>query len=501
MLRRTAAHCTELAHITLGSLYVFLTYLSMRLLFLPLIPLIHLGRVTRYDTLVERCPMPFLAGSSALAAYFSSRGNLPFGDSVLCVVGGTAAWLFLIHTAGVAYSTATRNPGRIDEFDATVASRWPDRWYARHMKQPLNAIYVRRILCNSIVMIPAALAVILPGELSFYSVVLFAMADMFTGMIHESIDHSDLHNNLFAHRHLPRGRTKAVFWLTHKYLRLVLNPFCLRIPHFYRVQHVFIHHAENNGVHDNQTTIFRDRTSFFDFSKHCLAMALSWSFALDVYAYLRSRRNRKQCRLLLLGFAFWFGTLGLIASYNPAAAIFFLVFRFTAGVGVAASSYFWHGLADPDDPENLHLNTVNLVPTGTDTPETAELHVRHHERSAEHFTRQIAIGHSDHERWRKAGVLSLSIMLAEPTLLLKALLARRYDIVADLVVVDEQVQRDDLMRLIAHRTRALHAKPRGVLYQRVDRFCANLMVTYLLPGGLPPLTGAGAETPMDASAS
>jgi hypothetical protein len=487
MLGRAASHCAEFLHLTVATLYVVTTYVLMRLLFVPLIPFIHFGRVSRYDNLVERFPMPFLVGSIALVAFFAARGNLPFGAGMAQIIIGTTVWLLLLHTAGVAYTAATRNPARAEDFAAEINSRWPDRWYARHMKQPLNAIYIRRMITNSIMMVPAMLAIVVPGEISIYSVVYFALADIFTGMVQESIDHSDMHNNLFSRRHLPRGAPRAVLWLTNRYLRLFLNPVCLRIPHFYRVQHVLIHHAENNGVRDTQTTIFRDRTSFFDFCRHSLTMALSWSLALDVYAYLRSKRNVRQCRLLLLGLAFWFAALGLIALYNPAAALFFLLYRFTAGIGVAASSYFWHGLADPDQPENIHLNTVNLVPAEPGTPDTAELHVRHHERSAEHFSRQIAIGHADHERWREAGVLSLSIAAAEPTIFLKALLARRFDIIANLTVTGEDVKREDLLKVIEHRTKALNAKPRGVLYRRLDRFGALVLARYLLPGGMPPL--------------
>ena len=48
----------------------------------------------------------------------------------------------------------------------------------------------------------------------------------------------------------------------------------IRVPEFYRIQHVYVHHVEGNGPDDTQSTMAYDRTSFLDFSRHALLQGL-----------------------------------------------------------------------------------------------------------------------------------------------------------------------------------------------------------------------------------
>lgn len=490
MLRRAGLNILEVLHISVAGVYAVLAVVLNTVLVQVgtalLLPFLYLCKAVGYEDFIRRHPMPLLIFSIPVVAYFAAQGHFPFGTDILHIVAGSVVWLFFLYTALMANFVAAAFPSQVDQFEATIASRWPERWYARHMKKPINAIYLRRVITNSLVLIPAGLAMILPGELSAYSVIFFALGFAFTGTAQETTDHSDMHNNLFARRHLPRGGARLVFWLTNKYLRLVLNVFSLRPPHFYRAQHLYIHHVENNGVRDTQTTVLHDRTSFFDFCRYCLRLALSWTFAVDVYAYLRRKRNLRQCRLLLVGMLAWYGVLVLIALHNPAAAVFFFVYRFLSGVVLAQNINFWHALADPDYPEDLYKNSLNLVPDLPVTAGMAEMHVLHHERSSAHFVRVINFADEQHQRWQAAGALSFSIAAAEPVIFTKALLARRFDVLADLAAMGEGITREELLRVIQHRTRAVSEKKRGDLYHRLDRRCANWWATYLMPGKLAP---------------
>jgi hypothetical protein len=493
MGRNVVSHVLQPLHIAIASLYavvsVVVIFGIVRVAMLLSVPLMYVGRITRYNDFVRRSPILCLIGSVAPTAWFAAQGPLPFGPDPLHIVVGSIGWLFALYTVLISYLAAGENPADRSQWEATIASRWPDRWYFRHMKRPPNAIIVRFLVINSILMIPAAAAVIAPGALSVYSVFFFVLALLYTGLPHEIVDHEDLHSNIFEWRHLPRGISRSVLWSTSRYLRLILNPVCLRVPHFYRLQHVYIHHGENNGLGDIQSTLRFDRTSGFDFCRYALMMGLSWTAALDVHEYFRKKGNIRQCRLLMLGFALWFAALGLIALHNPAAAVFFLALRFMLGVNLALNIYFWHGLADPDDPENICLNTVNLVPV-PGAPRK-DLHVLHHEQSGVPFARRSDAQKEkeDFERWKNAGVLSLPVNMP-PTLMTQALLAKRFDVIARFVVGREDMRQEELVTLIERRTRPLHEKKRTEIYRWLDRRFAMLMATWLLPGKLPPVAEA-----------
>jgi hypothetical protein len=472
------------AHTAVAAAYVVACQLAMRLLLLPFAPVAFLSRLGGLDAAARRFPMATLTLTVPPVTWVAGFGpGSPFGPGLPAILLGTVAWLFLLHLLAIAYTTAAQTPTDPRDYEATVAERWPDRWYARYMRNPANAVYVRTLVVNSIVRIPTVAALIWPGHVSLYAVVFFVIVDLRSGMAHEVLDHADIHNALFSRRHLRPGLAKLILWLTGGYLRLVLNLAYLRVPHFYRVQHVYVHHVENNGTLDTQTTLFRDRTSFFDFCKHALTYALSWSFAIDVYRHQKRRNNRRECRLLVTGFAVWVLVLALVAAFNPWAAAFFFLYRFLGGPGSAMESYFQHGLVDAGDPDNVYTNTVNWVVHAPSTPAAGDfLHVRHHLRSGEHFSRQLQMTGEDERIWAERGVLALGHGI-DSSLLLRALLQRRFDVISRHVVPlnGDRPDEAELRALIERRTRPVAAVPHGRFYRAADAFCARLFVNYLLP--------------------
>ncbi|HEV7368130.1 fatty acid desaturase [Arenibaculum sp.] len=498
MDRPSTSPAATFAHTATAVAYVVVCQLALRLVLLPFAPVAHLSRLGGLDAAARRFPATALALTVPPVTWVAASGwASPFGPDPSAILLGTVVWLFLLHLLGVAYTAAAQTPTDPRAYEAAVAGRWPDRWYARHLRTPANAIYVRTLVVNTIVRIPAVAALIWPGHVGLYAVAFFVIVDLRSGMAHEVLDHADIHNNLFSRRHLRPGFPKLVLWLTGGYLRLVLNLAYLRVPHFYRVQHVYVHHVENNGTLDTQTTLLRDRTSFFDFCKHALAYALSWSFALDVYRHQKRRNNARECRLLVTGFAAWLLVLALVATVNPGAAGFFLLYRFLGGPGSAMESYFQHGLVDAADPDNVYTNTVNWVVHDPSTPAAGDfLHVRHHLRSGEHFSRQLQMSQEDERAWAGRGVLALGHGI-DSSLLLQALLSRRFDLISRYVVPLDGARpgEAELCDLIERRTRPVAAVPHGRFYRAADAYAARLFLKYLLPADAPPPAPAGPEAP------
>ena len=63
----------------------------------------------------------------------------------------------------------------------------------------------------------------------------------------------------------------------------------IRMPEFYRIQHVYVHHVEDNGPDDTQSTMAYDRTSFLDYSRHALVQGLDLLTGCLVIPYLRAQ--------------------------------------------------------------------------------------------------------------------------------------------------------------------------------------------------------------------
>ena len=130
---KQAAQCLmEPVHIVLAAVYTVLATVLLvvlvRLLFALLFPFMYLGSRTGYDSIVSRFPVCFLIGGVAVVSFFAAQRGLPFGPGTLQILAGTVFWLFALYTVISAYHAASEVPPRFDQYEATIASRWPDRW-------------------------------------------------------------------------------------------------------------------------------------------------------------------------------------------------------------------------------------------------------------------------------------------------------------------------------------------------------------------------------------
>lgn len=468
-----------MAHVFFSVLYVASYFVFARILPLIFLPGFLFSKLTRLDKLAALFPFSTLVVSVIPVAYMAGYGvSYPFGTDMISNYAGAVAWLILLNIMRVAYMKAILMPSAtIGNFEILVNQRWPEVWYAKHLKRKTDAVFVRPLIANSVLLIPAVAALILPGIVTIYSAFFFVFCVLLSGHAHEGMDHIDLHNNLFRSRHL-KGRVKIVVFLTNKYLRYLLNPMCCRIPGYYRTQHIYIHHVENNGVNDNQTTVFRDRASFFDFCAHALSIGLSYSFALDVYAYFRRRGKLKLCRSMTWGLLSWYLGLVSIAFFNPGAAIVVFITRFFIGVEIASANYIWHGFVDISDPENIYKNTVNVVKK--DFPTIGALHVRHHVYGGENWAEQC---HASAETARASEKNHALVFNAvHPNVLLKALWMKDFRHLASILFsldkasVEARVQGE----LLQSRTRPLVLRQRSKRYHDWDGYIGAFFSRYML---------------------
>ena len=73
---------------------------------------------------------------------------------------------------------------------------------------------------------------------------------------YEITDHINIHNRIFN----PKARCVAtqrrrILEACHIYFDKVLTLLSARVPDYYRIQHVYVHHVEENGPDDTQSTM------------------------------------------------------------------------------------------------------------------------------------------------------------------------------------------------------------------------------------------------------
>ena len=477
------------AHTALAVLFVAVHFLFERLVSLVLITGGALERASGLNRFVARAPLLWLAGAALSAALIGAGAIAPPASwpPLLQHAALSTVWLLLMYLLVVSHFFSAAFPA-LDDVDATVSARWPDRWYARHLRTPRDSLFARPLIANALVMLPLAAAVLLPDRLSAFAALSYVTMLAIAGLTHETLDHTDIHNNLFVPAKASPPLARATVHATRIFLRGVLNPLYCRIPSFYRTQHVYVHHVENNGVADVQSTLKYDRTSFFDFCHFALHCGLSFSFALDVARYLLRRRKRRPLRRLLLGTLAWFALLVAIALHNPAAALLLFAARFFSGTLVAVNAYLWHGLADAHDAgaDDLSVGSINVKAGDGGAP--GSLHLRHHQRMSEHWSRQYVLTPDDQQAASDRGALTLYPTASN--LFLKALWARRFDLIAASVAAPGQraLDADALQRLIEQRTRACAtAPPPSARRRQADAVCGRWFARYVMPGGaLPP---------------
>ena len=478
----------EIAHIATAVSFVAVYFVFERLVSSVLVAGSLLERASGINRFVARAPMWWLAAAAVSAAAIGTGWIAPPADwpwqARIPLLG--AAWLLLMYLLVVAHFFSTSFPP-LDDVEPTIAARWPDRWYAVHLRTRSNALFVRPLLANAIVMLPLAAAVLWPGRLSMFTALSYVTMLAIAGLTHETLDHTDIHNNLFAPAAGSPRSARLAMRATHTFLRGVLNLLFCRIPSFYRTQHIYVHHVENNGIADVQSTLRYDRTSFFDFCLFALSCGISFSFAFDVARYLAQRRKRRALRRLAAGLGIWYALLAAIALYHPAAAALLFAARFFSGTLVALNAYLWHGLADAADPDagELCVGSVNVKAGDGGAP--GSLHLHHHQRMSEHWSRQYVLSPADQQSTSDRGALTMYPTASN--LFLKALWARRFDVIAGRIVPPEQRAPDDetLLQVIEQRTRACNTTAPAAWRQHCDAACGRWFARYVMAGGaLPP---------------
>src|SRR4029077_14736355 len=226
------------------------------------------------------------------------------------------------------YLVYTQIPDSFEGLRESIASRPIDRWFASVLPNPIDAIFVRIWLASTIGIIPVSVVLMLPWTINYLAIVGYCGVLLLVQFPLEVTDHTNIHNRIFNPKPDASPRTKAILDACRINFDYVLTLLAARVPDHYRIQHVYIHHVEDNGPDDTQTTMPYDRTSFLDFSRQAFWQGLDLITGYAIIPYLRKKDKTRQLREFVRGLSIWYAFIIVITLFNPVASGLIVLSRF-----------------------------------------------------------------------------------------------------------------------------------------------------------------------------
>lgn len=268
--------------------------------------------------------------------------------------------------------------------EASMAEHPVERWLAPKLNHRIDAIFGRVWIANTLVMFPLTVLVILPSTFNYF--VIFAHATcLLLGLFpQEIVEHQNTHTRVFSPKPGLNKRDKMILTVLQFHFEYVLALLTARAPDFYRVQHVYVHHVEDNGPLDTHTTLPYYRTSFLDFSRHAFWQSIDLVTGVRLVSYLVKKGKTRQLRDVVSGLVVWWSFILAVAIFNPLGAAYLFISRLLGGTYITLITFYQHGLVDPADPEPSHGHTTDFVRHDHGNL-GFDYHVEHHHRPARHW--------------------------------------------------------------------------------------------------------------------
>ena len=432
-------------------------------------------------SLIKRQPLAWLIASTGLTATLTQTvpGFFPDYSNPREVLLEISLWLSLGLLAR-AYLLYTEYDDTFDGLNASIANHPLEGWLARVLHHPIDAVFTRVWVANSVLMIPLATLLILPNTINYFVIVAYATALLLGQFPQEVLEHTNIHTRIFSPKVGASPRIKALLKALQLYYEYIFALLTCRVPGFYRVQHVYVHHVEDNGPLDTQTTMPYDRTSFFDFSRHAFWQGLDLVSGGLLIGYLKKKGKTRQIREVVHGLTIWYAVLLTVAVFNPIAAVYLFLSRFLGGTFITLVTFYQHGLVDPDEAHEVHAHTIDYA--GSEHGNLGfDYHVEHHQRPARHWSHYYEEFTRAAEKDDGHPAIVMQKDQFGPLALVAALWRKDYPAIARYARLRDvpEDNAEELARIVRERARPIGASERSGIPARVDAVVTRLMAVAL----------------------
>jgi fatty acid desaturase len=415
----------------------------------------------------------WLTGASVAIALLTqtTEGFFPNYAHPTDVLDELGVWFSLGFFARV-YLIYTQIPDTFEGLRESIASRPIDRWFASVLPNPIDAIFVRIWLASTIGIIPVSVVLMLPWTINYLAIVGYCGVLLLVQFPLEVTDHTNIHNRIFNPKPDASPRTKAILDACRINFDYVLTLLAARVPDHYRIQHVYIHHVEDNGPDDTQTTMAYDRTSFLDFSRHAFWQGLDLITGYAIIPYLRKKDKTRQLREFVRGLSIWYAFIIVITLFNPVASGLIVLSRFLGGNILSFIAFYQHGLVIASDVYDVHGNTVDYHFTehgnlGDD------FHVEHHLKPARHWSKFRETFDQGAQKPGGHGAVILNKEMFTPLAFIGALWGRDYETVARYAKLNED-NGATIAEMVHARTRPIGDRERAGALARFDALVSRI---------------------------
>jgi hypothetical protein len=145
-------------------------------------------------------------------------------------------------------------------------------------------------------------------------------------------------------------------------------------PNYYYATHTGIHHVEDNGPADFQSTLRYDQTSFVDFVK-----AVTWYslfinlIPVEIVSYYVNLKRKKFLGIYLRGYLLGNALFALVAWFHPLLGATLFGLHLTSGLRSYLFVMRWHGFHDATRPYSVEASN------------NSPLHYGHHQEQNVHL--------------------------------------------------------------------------------------------------------------------
>ena len=174
-------------------------------------------------SLIERAPLAWLGASSLLmgAATQTIPGFFPNYANPIEIACEIGLWLS-IGLFARCYLVYTDYPATFEGLKQSIAGRALDRWISGLLHHPIDAIFTRIWVANSIAIIPMTILLVLPGTVNYFVMAAYGVALLLLQFPHDLIDHVNIHTRVFQPKIGASPRVKRLLKALQFYFEYVL---------------------------------------------------------------------------------------------------------------------------------------------------------------------------------------------------------------------------------------------------------------------------------------